>query len=625
MLRFRVFQWIVCASLWLVHARVAFARAGGGGGYSSGGGGGSSSSSSYSSSSSSGGSGGGDFTAFDAIVLVVMLVVFIAVIRKHKRARAERVEKRRAQSRKWATQLGGEAGAFDLEAFERRVSSAFLKIQEAWSNQDLRAVRGFMSDGLHERFSIQLREQEALGYRNPMSNVRVLEVGLVDAHRLAHFDVVSVRVSAMATDYRREISTGSEIEGSRRTETFTEIWSFLRGRDAGGSEGRGLFEGQCPNCAAPVDPERAWACASCGSELDGAPPDWVLTEITQDGEWSNEERSDANWMKAAIGRDPGLTREQLEDRASVLFWRLMNSYRTGSASELTSSSRPEFLDLHRRRVEGGSSRYVGDCAVGAVRLRGILSGEHWDLALIEIRWSGGVFVRASQGGVERGEATGGRKLSRHLLVMARRAGVESHVGRCIVSAHCVSCGAPDQGALDGQCRFCDEPLNDGRDWLLDRFVDLGSSEARSLLADLERPKLGIATDTVEEAELESELAASDMSPGSLELFGWVLTVAYADQNITRRELASIERLATRLGIVSSTARALRRAAQFGRLEVATPSDASQGRAWLRSLAHMARADGRIDRRERATLARLARRVGLEGVDLLADSSAGDAF
>jgi len=620
MLRFRVFQWMVSFSVCLVHAQVAFGRAGGGGGYSSGGGGGSSSSSSYSSSSSgSSGGGGGEFTTFDAIVFGVMLAFFIMIAMKRRRAVAERAKRREAESREWATRLGGEGGAFDLAAFEDRVSTAFLKIQDAWSNQDLRSVRGFISDGLHERFAIQLREQKALGYRNQMSNVRLREVGLVDAHRLEHFDVVSVRFRAWAGDCRIDLESGREIEGFRRGEFFEEIWSFLRGRGGEAGNDHGLFEGQCPNCAGPVDPERAWACESCGSELDSAPPDWVLTEITQIGEWARQDRTDADWMKAAVRRDPGLTREQLEDRASVLFWRLMDSNRTASVDELVAASRPEFLEK-QRRVEGGSSRYVGDCAVGAVRLRGIIPGERWDLALVEVRWAGGVFVRASQGGVDRGEATGARKLARHLLVMARRAGVESQVGRCIVSAHCSACGAPDEGALEGCCGFCGEALNDGRDWLLDRFVDLGSAEARGLFAELDRDGAVPATQDVPAADSDAAGNAEDMPRGSLELFGWVLAVAYSDQNVTRRELSAINRLATRLGIPSKMARELRRAAQFGRLEVSSPADAVEGRDWLRSLADMARVDGRIDRRERATLERLAQRAGLGGVDAFDDEA-----
>jgi len=49
---------------------------------------------------------------------------------------------------------------FDEQQFLARVSQAFLKIQDAWSRQDLSAVRPFISDGIRERFSFQFNMQQ---------------------------------------------------------------------------------------------------------------------------------------------------------------------------------------------------------------------------------------------------------------------------------------------------------------------------------------------------------------------------------------------------------------------------------------------------------------------------------
>jgi hypothetical protein len=314
-------------------------------------------------------------------------------------------------------------------------------------------------------------------------------------------------------------------------------------------------------------------------------------------------------MKQAVDRDPGLTREQLEDRASVLFWRLMDARRTGSAAELVSCGRTEFVAHETRRLERGSSRYVGDCAVGAVRVRGILVGSEWERALVEVRWSGGVYVRGAQSGRMTVVETGSRRLTRSLLVMSRRAGVKSQVGRCIVSAHCDGCGAPDEGALDGRCGFCGAALNDGRDWLLDRFLELGSSEARLLLAEVG------CDPAVPRVPAGSGGASADPSaslPGGTELFAWILAIAYGDGEVDRRELATIDRFARRLGLSSGEARKLQRAAQFSRLEIPEPRDAAEGQRWLQALGTMARADGRLDRREAAVMRRLTERVRAAG-------------
>lgn len=597
-MRRRIIQSIVWAGILLCDATVALARAGGGGGYSGGGSSSSSSSSSFSSSSSSSGGGGGrDLTLVDLVIWVVIIAVVLFVKRQSDKTVRQQTVERRSQALEWASVIRERDPDFDLDAFGARVKRAFLRIQEAWSNQDLEDVRGFMSDGVHERFSIQLREQASLGYRNPMSNVRVRELDLVDARSLAHFDVVCVRITASALDFRVGLKDGREIAGTRRTERFTEIWSFLRGHDPASKGGEGLFEGQCPNCAAPVDPKRAWACESCGSELDGAPADWVLIEITQASEWSSRSRSEPDWLKTAIARDPGLTTEQLEDRASVLYWRRMDAERTGSAVELASVARPLFLEHETRRLEAMGDRFVGDCAVGSVALRGIVPGEEWDLALVEMRWEGGGFERR---GREPAKQTGSRTLRRSLLVMARRADARSQVGRCVVSAHCASCGAPDEGNLEGRCGFCDEPLNDGRDWLIDRFLHMNESEARTLLAEVGRPR-----DRGGDCEIVEE---EPLAPGGAELFGWCLAVVYANQQIHRRERLGLERMAKRLGLPKESARKLRMAAQFGKLEVETPSEDFDGQAWLATLEELADLDGRRDRHERAVLERLSLRI-----------------
>jgi Tim44-like domain len=605
----RIFFWMVTAGIFCVHATVAYGRAGGGGGYSSGS---SSSSGGYSSgsSSSSSGGGGGEATLFDFIVLILMTGFAIYMRKKILEKKASQLRLRRVRSDEIAAVLRARDPQFDSAAFTARVENAFAEIQEAWSTQDLGSVRRFMSDGLHERFSIQLREQAALGYRNPLSDLKILECFLVEAHAATHFDIVSVRISASAHDFRIDTRTQREIEGSRRMERFTEVWSFLRGRNAGTSPAKGLFEGQCPNCSAPIDPKRAWGCESCGSDLDQAPPDWVLTEITQQSEWKVRAYDEPEWLKAALSRDPGLTEQQLEDRASVLFWRLMDSERTGQLTELASVAGPKFIDARRAKQMISGGRYVGDCAVGAVQLRGILPGREWDLALVEIRWSGGTYIRNRAGlPVD----TGARTMQRNLLVMARQADAKSTVGRCIVSAHCHRCGAPDEGALEGSCTFCGEALNDGSDWLIDRFLSMQDHDAIALLAEVDgQTPLRLGLDSKEAAASDPEGGPSTpRAPGGNELFAWALKLVYADLDFDGRERDGLKQLAKRLGIPDVEARKLQRAAQFGRLEIGGPDETHDTQLWIAELTAIAEVDGPLNRDERRTLEHLAMRAGTE--------------
>lgn len=589
---------VVAAGLLLFDAAAAYARAGGGGGYSSGGGSSSSSSSSYSSGGSS--SGGGEASLFELVFWTAVLIAMIPVFRHMAKQEARRKAEREAEMERCIARIAEQDPGFDQATFFPRIEKAFLAIQAAWSSQDLSSVRGFMSDGLHERFSIQLREQAARGYRNIMQDVKVLEMRVVDSKRSAHFGSIAIEIKASATDYRVNVATGQELPNTRRAEQFREVWEFLRARDAETNPAGGLFEGQCPNCAAPVDPARAWQCESCESELSSAPPDWVLTEITQRSEWSRQRSEEVGGWKDFCERDPGLTPQQLEDRASVLFWRVMDAERSGSSDGLVSVSRPAFSGANRPYWMHTTGHYCGDASVGAVDLRGVIPGQEWDRALVEVRWAASLFERLATG---RDRELNQRKLRRSTLVLARRAGAQSQIGGSVVSAHCGGCGAPDVGQADGACAYCGEVLNDGQSWLLERFLDQGDDEIALLLRE-SRGEAAEDEESLAQHSLPGPAAGAapiTADPSGTELLAWCFLMMYADGNVDRRERDRLLSWAGTLGVASEEARRLMRAAQFGKLEVTSPRSAEEARRWMHSLETMAHADGRIDRRERAVL------------------------
>lgn len=586
-------------------ARAALARAGGGGGYSSGGG------SSYSGGGSSsysggGGSGGGEFGLFDLILLVILIGAAIKWSRDERKRRKATEVARLENNRIAAERIVERDAGFDADVFLSRIETAFKSIQVAWSEQDLSRVRGFMSDGLHERFAIQLQEQQDLGYRNELRNVSVNEMTLLETRFTPHFQAISVEIKASATDYRVDAKSGNEISGTRRVERFTEVWDFLRAHDASTRSSEGLLEGSCPNCAAPLNPERAWQCSSCESELSTAPPDWVLTEITQRSEWRPQHADEISGFKEAESRDPGLTLRQIEDRASVLFWRFVDSQRTDDLRGLRSTARPSFFEAEAARRERASDCYPGDPSVGSADLRAFILGPEWDRVVVEVRWASSVFERLAVGPpADRHQ----RRLRRSYLVMARRAGVRSQVGRSVVSAHCQACGAPDLGAEDAACSYCGEVLNDGRDWLLDQFLEQGDDA----VAQLMREARGEDPEPSEEAEDVSSRAVplESMAPRASELFAWCLLLVYADQSVAKGERQELSRMASRLGLPKEEARKMIRAAQFGNLSAPSPNNTAEAREWMTLLDSLARQDGRLDRREQKVMDALAERA-MEG-------------
>jgi hypothetical protein len=589
-LRPRLACLLIGLAVWLVHAGAALARAGGGGGYSTGG----ASGGGASTGGLAGSAGGG--TAFGLFALLVVCAAtgfwIFAKLQQGRRDEERRLAARE-RARELTTGLRDGENPFDAAAFLARVEVAFRKIQRAWSQQDLGPVRAFLSDGVQERFEVQLREQQELGYRNHMSAVAIHLAEVVEVRSAEHFDSVSVRITASATDYRVRLETLDEIPGSRRREHFVEVWSFVRGKEAVPEGELGLIEGCCPSCSAPIDPGVGWRCASCSSRLRGAPRDWVLTEITQQAEWRSGRTDGVAGVKAFRALDPGFTVQSLEDRASVLFWRKLDSERRGSARSLGSVARAEFLAEQARRLGEGERYFLGDCAVGSVELWALLPGETWDRALVEVRWEGSFFDREAS---DPPRDTGRRGVRRSLVTLVRRAGAQSDLAQCIASAHCPRCGAPDAGNEEGACGWCGTLLNDGqRGWLLDDFLAWSSDEAKALRS---------------EAAPGDGSDRSQLSPRGVGLYAWAVRLALAEGGLGGLEPIALERIARRAGLHPGRARRLLEAGRRRELEPEEPADREEACRWLTELVALAAADGPVRGLEKRQLRRLARQAGL---------------
>ena len=147
-------------------------------------------------------------------------------------------------------------------------------------------MRPFISDGMYERFTLQIAEQRDEGYRNILENVTIQSIDVAEVIVDEQFQWLTVRVRASAIDYRVDIASGKEISGSRRPEDFTEFWTFLRRNHAKTKVNQaGLIEGDCPNCGATIELATTARCGSCDSLLRSGQHDRVLCAITQASEW----------------------------------------------------------------------------------------------------------------------------------------------------------------------------------------------------------------------------------------------------------------------------------------------------------------------------------------------------
>jgi hypothetical protein len=345
---------------------------------------------------------------------------------------------------------------FDELAFCKRVAIAFFKIQDAWCAQSLKDVQLFVSDGVAERYSLQFAEQRDENYREQLESIGIDDLQIVDVDSSGIFDQISVRIRAHALRSRQSLSDGRPTSGSTSAEPFVEIWSFLRLRGAVTDPAKpGLIEGHCPNCGVAVIMNQTAHCPRCRSLLRNGQFDWVLCEITQLSQWERSFDESIPGLDKLRQIDVGFSRQALEDRASVIFWRKVMADRIGKIDPLRKVATDSFCDYYASSLEP-PREYAGDCALGGVQMVSFTpasQGEPMDRIVAKIRWSGkAMMVDADGQRRPRGEL-----FRTNAMVLARKAGARTDVNTSVTSTHCPNCGSPESQSGEIACPSCAEP------------------------------------------------------------------------------------------------------------------------------------------------------------------------
>ena len=460
--------------LCLVCASDAWGRAGGGGGGSS-----------YSSGSSSGGgysssSGGAGSELPDACGYFMMAVLVVGLVGAVVEVFVRKAWGLRLRSQAIAQVQEGDP-SFAPDPFLADFKLAFVAIQEAWMAQDMVAVRHFVSDGIDEKFAVQFREQQRLGYREQLDEITVHSAtSLIQFESDGLFEVLTVRVVASIVDQRVSLKTGATIGGSSTAETFTEYWSLVRRRGTQTrQDGGSLLAGSCPNCDSPLTLNRLGSCQACDSLVRSGVYDWVLCEITQESEWQFDMPAELA-ARVRLYRqhfDPEFSRQHLEDRAWVIMARLGLADASRDLAPLRKVATPEFCEEYVIPCE----EIRTDCSVKGLDLAGFVVEEEGQFALLRVAWRRNSVFQES------------------LLVLFRQTGVKSNQEMALLSAHCPSCGAPEESQATDACASCGQVTNTGRyDWVLADFVDDQDSRQahiwlREIMPDEVALALGVPT------------------------------------------------------------------------------------------------------------------------------------
>ncbi len=287
--------------------------------------------------------------------------------------------------------------AFDIDPFFERTKKVFLDIQEAWFKRNLDPVRMYMSDGLYRRSATLLALMQLENQRNGLADAQVISARLLNVDRTASFDCLTVRIHASMRDV--DVPATDTDEQARKkakaasADEFTEIWTFVRRRDAKTRPDFDASQGKCPNCGAPFTGGAANKCSYCNAIVNSGNYDWVLSEIIQPSEYLPREQVTTG-LEALKARDPDVAEELLQDRGLLLFWKWLEARAFGDAKRLQKLATPEGLATVSAEIDAVAARgqkfVVHDPAVGGATVVAVESSGGLDRVHVESRWSASI-------------------------------------------------------------------------------------------------------------------------------------------------------------------------------------------------------------------------------------------
>ena len=584
----------------------AFARFGGGGGYSGGGGGysgGGGSFSSHGGSYSGGGmSIGGDVGNFPVFIIVVLVFIVIPFLSQQYLSPKKRFIRSSATVNRNAVRNGlldikERDRRFNEDQFMIRCKSIFPLLQEAWSKQDVTGVQHFMSDGLYEATSLQLKMQQAQGVFNKISGVKVLNTNIADVESDEFFDTLHIIITAVAIDMTMSIEKKTLLYGNHLPERFREVWTFVRRPGAKTLENNGLLEGYCPNCGTALTISTSITCGSCNALINSGEYDWVLSEITQDEAWTGRRPEQIKGHADFKINDPGFNRQTIDDLIATIFWHHRAAEFFAKPNYLSAVALPGFVDMEKdkwKKDMDGCHCFYADPAIGSIDIAEIIPAANkndFDRIRVRVAWSGHMEMAKIPGFLAPDYSLSRPKHEDYILV--RKPNVKTDTSFALRSLHCPGCGAAQTEESMGTCLYCGLQQNDGNtSWVLEG-VGAFSGFAR------------IAVESTQFSHMEVEHAMQCL-----------IAIMLADGVISDAEMKYLEKMAKKRGITADKLQLLiTRVKDNQEIDMFNSNDRGEQHEFLRMLVKMCLADGSVNSAERKLLKQLVSRFGYMDVDI----------
>ena len=169
---------------------------------------------------------------------------------------------------------------FSVEAFKQRLSNIYVRLQNAWQAKDLEPVRPFLTDALYNQYDMQLSNYRHTKTTNVVEHIAVLGISITGWKQQGGEDVIIAVLRSRINDYVIDDATGQVVRGSRTAEKFMEYeYALSRKTGVKTASAKGVRTVNCPNCGSPIDINQSAVCKYCGSTLQAAPEEWVISGI----------------------------------------------------------------------------------------------------------------------------------------------------------------------------------------------------------------------------------------------------------------------------------------------------------------------------------------------------------
>ena len=439
-----------------------FARAGGGGGHSSGGHSGGGSSGFSGNGFYGGGSYGGGHLSLGTIILIIIIVLVFFYLKKKNLLGGNGVEDREEEMESIPDQ------AFPEGLNKEKVAASFMSIQEAWQNKDLKKVRKWVSDGVYQRFSAQFSMMNKLSQVNKLSNIRIDGIKLAQTANDGPYRTADVAVRFTMDDEflsEKYPSFNQKFKG----ESAIEYWTFIKRQDA--AKNKNLYDNtNCPNCGATFDVSMGEIsrCSSCGTLTNNASYDWVLSEITQEEDYSGGTNfTRQQELHALTMKDSLFSIQRIEDVASNVFMQIMEVLSGAPEKKLS-----RFADEATSKAICALKKESGDFVFDRLYLNDVdLVDFNTDAEKLHLVFS----MKASYQRVQAGQTLkllDEEMLTRnYVLVLSKNSkALQTAEKETVYSYECASCGAPFTDTTDDVCPYCSAPIIDfNRNWVLTYF------------------------------------------------------------------------------------------------------------------------------------------------------------